>query len=265
MLAQRIAEIVVRRGGTGSLGWAQSADRPPTPSNGVQVFVFVTGFPSELTATNCWVLAAGDGEQCVVVDPGVGVVGQLDEIIADHRLHPVAVLLTHATGTTPSRSCRSARPATCRPTSIRPTALSSAIPGPRPAAARGAADGDGQPELRRAGRRAAARRRRDARAGRSAIHRAARARPHTRLGHLRHRHHADRGRPRAGAVRRRAVRGLGRTHRLPRRVSGADDRLVAAGGADPRRRIGGPAGPRSVTTIGAERRTNPYLQELGPS
>jgi glyoxylase-like metal-dependent hydrolase (beta-lactamase superfamily II) len=30
-----------------------------------------------------------------VIDPGIGVTGQLDEVIAEHRLHPVAVLLTH--------------------------------------------------------------------------------------------------------------------------------------------------------------------------
>jgi glyoxylase-like metal-dependent hydrolase (beta-lactamase superfamily II) len=57
--------------------------------------VLITGFPSDATATNCWVVAPGDGEQCVVLDPGIGVSGQLDEILAEHRLHPVAVLLTH--------------------------------------------------------------------------------------------------------------------------------------------------------------------------
>ncbi len=57
--------------------------------------MFVTGFPSAATATNCWVVAAGRGEQCVVVDPGFGVSGQLDEVIAENALHPVAVLLTH--------------------------------------------------------------------------------------------------------------------------------------------------------------------------
>ena len=31
----------------------------------------------------------------MVIDPGIGVTGQLDEVIAEHRLHPVAVLLTH--------------------------------------------------------------------------------------------------------------------------------------------------------------------------
>lgn len=57
--------------------------------------MFITGFPSDMTATNCWVVAPGQGEQCIVVDPGIGVMGQLDEIIADNALHPVAVLLTH--------------------------------------------------------------------------------------------------------------------------------------------------------------------------
>jgi hydroxyacylglutathione hydrolase len=57
--------------------------------------VLVTGFPSDVTATNCWVVAPGNGEQCVVIDPGFGVQRELDEIIGRHRLHPVAVLLTH--------------------------------------------------------------------------------------------------------------------------------------------------------------------------
>jgi glyoxylase-like metal-dependent hydrolase (beta-lactamase superfamily II) len=57
--------------------------------------VLIAGFPSAATATNCWVVAPDDGEQCVVIDPGMGVVGQLDELISEHRLHPVAVMLTH--------------------------------------------------------------------------------------------------------------------------------------------------------------------------
>jgi glyoxylase-like metal-dependent hydrolase (beta-lactamase superfamily II) len=57
--------------------------------------VLITGFPSAVTDTNCWVVAPGRGEQCVVIDPGIGVTGRLDEVIADNRLHPVAVLLTH--------------------------------------------------------------------------------------------------------------------------------------------------------------------------
>jgi hydroxyacylglutathione hydrolase len=57
--------------------------------------VLIAGFPSAATDTNCWVVASGPGEQCIVLDPGFGVTGQLDEVIAEHRLHPVAVLLTH--------------------------------------------------------------------------------------------------------------------------------------------------------------------------
>jgi glyoxylase-like metal-dependent hydrolase (beta-lactamase superfamily II) len=57
--------------------------------------VLIAGFPSAATDTNCWVVASGPGEQCIVIDPGIGVTGQLDEVIAENRLHPVAVLLTH--------------------------------------------------------------------------------------------------------------------------------------------------------------------------
>jgi hydroxyacylglutathione hydrolase len=57
--------------------------------------VLIAGFPSAVTDTNCWVVASSDGEQCIVIDPGIGVTGQLDDVIAEHRLHPVAVLLTH--------------------------------------------------------------------------------------------------------------------------------------------------------------------------
>ncbi|MEV8506027.1 MBL fold metallo-hydrolase [Actinoplanes sp. NPDC051475] len=57
--------------------------------------MLVTGFPADAFGTNCYVVAAGPGEQCVVVDPGVGVLNRLDEVLAQHRLHPAAVLLTH--------------------------------------------------------------------------------------------------------------------------------------------------------------------------
>jgi glyoxylase-like metal-dependent hydrolase (beta-lactamase superfamily II) len=57
--------------------------------------VLVTGFPAEAFGTNCYVLAPAPGEQCLIVDPGVGVLDRLDEVIARHRLFPAAVLLTH--------------------------------------------------------------------------------------------------------------------------------------------------------------------------
>lgn len=57
--------------------------------------MLIAGIPSAATATNCWVVAPGPGEQCVVIDPGIDIESGLDDVIAEHRLHPVAVLLTH--------------------------------------------------------------------------------------------------------------------------------------------------------------------------
>ncbi|MEP7034904.1 MAG: MBL fold metallo-hydrolase [Dermatophilaceae bacterium] len=53
------------------------------------------GFPAAVAGTNCYVLAPDSGEECLIVDPGVGVTGQLAEILSEHRLKPAAVLLTH--------------------------------------------------------------------------------------------------------------------------------------------------------------------------
>lgn len=57
--------------------------------------MLVAGFPADAFGTNCYVVAPGPGEQCVVIDPGIGVVDRLDDLLAEHRLHPAAVLLTH--------------------------------------------------------------------------------------------------------------------------------------------------------------------------
>lgn len=55
----------------------------------------VIGFPAGPWQTNCWVVAPAAGEQCVVIDPGHGAEGPLEEVLAQHRLQPVAVLLSH--------------------------------------------------------------------------------------------------------------------------------------------------------------------------
>ncbi len=57
--------------------------------------MLIQGFPAQVAGTNCFVVASGPGEQCIIVDPGVGIGETLDDVIAEHRLHPVAVLLTH--------------------------------------------------------------------------------------------------------------------------------------------------------------------------
>jgi hydroxyacylglutathione hydrolase len=58
-------------------------------------YVFVTGFPAAAFATNCYIVAPAPGEECIVVDPGIGVVDRLADVLAEHRLRPAAVLLTH--------------------------------------------------------------------------------------------------------------------------------------------------------------------------
>ncbi|MDQ3502267.1 MAG: MBL fold metallo-hydrolase [Actinomycetota bacterium] len=57
--------------------------------------MLVRGFPAQAFGTNCYVVAPGPGEQCVIVDPGLGVQDQLDELLREHDLQPVAVILTH--------------------------------------------------------------------------------------------------------------------------------------------------------------------------
>ena len=52
-------------------------------------------FPAAAFATNCYVIAPGEGEECLVVDPGIGIEETLREVLTEHRLRPAAVLLTH--------------------------------------------------------------------------------------------------------------------------------------------------------------------------
>jgi hydroxyacylglutathione hydrolase len=57
--------------------------------------VLVVSFPAQAFDTNCYVLAPAAGEECLVVDPGLGIESDLDDVLREHRLRPVAVLLTH--------------------------------------------------------------------------------------------------------------------------------------------------------------------------
>lgn len=57
--------------------------------------MFLIGFPAQAFATNCFVVAPAEGEECLVVDPGIGVLDRLDEVLREYRLKPAAVLLTH--------------------------------------------------------------------------------------------------------------------------------------------------------------------------
>jgi hydroxyacylglutathione hydrolase len=57
--------------------------------------VFITGFPAGMLACNCYVLAQRAGADAIVVDPGQRAMGQLRRILDENRLTPAAVLLTH--------------------------------------------------------------------------------------------------------------------------------------------------------------------------
>lgn len=57
--------------------------------------MFVSGFAAGAWGTNCYVVASGQGQPCVIVDPGQDSIARVQEIIREHRLLPAAVLLTH--------------------------------------------------------------------------------------------------------------------------------------------------------------------------
>jgi hydroxyacylglutathione hydrolase len=55
----------------------------------------ITGFPAGLLQCNCYVLAPHPGADAIIVDPGQRAMGQLRRILDKNRLTPAAVLLTH--------------------------------------------------------------------------------------------------------------------------------------------------------------------------
>jgi hydroxyacylglutathione hydrolase len=57
--------------------------------------VLVAGFPAGAFAANCYIVASAPGAECVIIDPGQDAEPGINEILAEHRLKPVAVLLTH--------------------------------------------------------------------------------------------------------------------------------------------------------------------------
>lgn len=76
-------------------GPVPAAGPGPNWANGRVAALLIESIEAQLLGTNCFVVAPGPGEQCVVIDPGVGVTAGVDEVIERHRLHPVAVVLTH--------------------------------------------------------------------------------------------------------------------------------------------------------------------------
>ncbi|MEV5709556.1 MBL fold metallo-hydrolase [Actinoallomurus sp. NPDC052274] len=57
--------------------------------------MLIAGFPAGSFATNCYVVAPAAGEECVIIDPGQDAESGVEELLREHRLKPVAVVLTH--------------------------------------------------------------------------------------------------------------------------------------------------------------------------
>lgn len=59
------------------------------------VRVLIAAFPAGPWGTNCYVVATGPGSECVVIDPGKDAMEGVDQVVAEHNLLPVAVMVTH--------------------------------------------------------------------------------------------------------------------------------------------------------------------------
>ncbi len=57
--------------------------------------MLVVGFPTGSFAANCYLVASAAGQPCVIIDPGEAAVPGVEAALAEHRLRPAAVLLTH--------------------------------------------------------------------------------------------------------------------------------------------------------------------------
>lgn len=57
--------------------------------------MLLLSFAGPVLGTNCYVIAADGGRECLVIDPGIGLDAQVDAILSEHELTPVAALVTH--------------------------------------------------------------------------------------------------------------------------------------------------------------------------
>jgi len=57
--------------------------------------VLIAGFPAGPWGTNCYVVATAPGAECVVIDPGMQATEGVARVVEEHRLKPVSVLVTH--------------------------------------------------------------------------------------------------------------------------------------------------------------------------
>lgn len=57
--------------------------------------MLIAGFPAGPWGTNCYVVATGRDSECVVIDPGKDSTDGVAQVVREHHLKPVAVLVTH--------------------------------------------------------------------------------------------------------------------------------------------------------------------------
>lgn len=57
--------------------------------------MLIAGFPAGPWGTNCYLAAVSAGNECVVIDPGKDAAAGVAALVREHRLKPVAVLVTH--------------------------------------------------------------------------------------------------------------------------------------------------------------------------
>ena len=57
--------------------------------------MLIAGFPAGPFGTNCWILAPGAHSEAVIIDPGMDSRRGIEQVVAEHGLRPVAVILTH--------------------------------------------------------------------------------------------------------------------------------------------------------------------------
>ncbi len=58
--------------------------------------MLIRSYVAPMFATNCWIIAPEKGSECIIVDPGMtDISAEVEMIVAEEGLKPVAVLLTH--------------------------------------------------------------------------------------------------------------------------------------------------------------------------
>ena len=57
--------------------------------------MLIQSFPAGPWQTNCYVIAPGRGQECIIIDPGHHATAGVSELVRENNLKPIAVLVTH--------------------------------------------------------------------------------------------------------------------------------------------------------------------------